>query len=172
MTGPSHRLMAAAGAVLLGGSPVEVVAATLGARLPDQVEVIGIPHRGVSHWPWPWVLAVWVLWAQHTFLSNVLAWWLAGALAHIVADLFTVGGIPLLLPNWRIRLGMLRTGSYGEYLVVAFFVLVATLHILHLRIVPVEPPAVMSERQELISGRSGKEGERPIGENWQPITDN
>ena len=95
MTGPSHRLMAAAGAILLGGSPLEAAAATLGARLPDQVEVIGIPHRGVSHWPWPWVFAVWVLWTQHTFLSTILAWWLAGALAHIVADLFTVGGIPL-----------------------------------------------------------------------------
>jgi membrane-bound metal-dependent hydrolase YbcI (DUF457 family) len=136
MTGPSHRLMAAAGAILLGGSPLEAAAATLGARLPDQVEAIGIPHRGVSHWPWPWVLAVWVLWTQHTFLSTMLAWWLAGALAHIVADLFTVGGIPLILPNWRIRLGVVRTGSYGEYLIVAFFILAATMQVFGLHLVP------------------------------------
>jgi membrane-bound metal-dependent hydrolase YbcI (DUF457 family) len=136
MTGPSHRLMAAAGAILLGGSPLEAAAATLGARLPDQVEAIGIPHRGVSHWPWPWVFAVWVLWAQHTFLSTILAWWLAGALAHIVADLFTVGGIPLLLPNWRIRLGVVRTGSYGEYLIVAVFILAATMQVFGLHLVP------------------------------------
>jgi hypothetical protein len=67
----------------------------------------------------------------------LVAWWLAGALFHIGADLFTVGGIPLLLPNWRLRLGVLRTGSFGEYLVVAFFILAAVLQILHLQIVPV-----------------------------------
>jgi membrane-bound metal-dependent hydrolase YbcI (DUF457 family) len=172
MTGPSHRLMAAAGAVLLGGSPVQVVAATLGARLPDQVEVIGIPHRGVSHWPWPWVLAIWVLWAQHTFLSHVLAWWLAGALAHIAADLFTVGGIPLLLPNWRIRLGVLRTGSYGEYLVVAFFVLAATMHTLHLRLVPAEPPAGLVESQDHQAGSVGGESDSLKVDRWQLTTEN
>lgn len=136
MLGVSHRLMAAAGAVLIGGAPLEVAAATLGARLPDQVEAIGIPHRGISHWPWPWVFAVWALWTQHSFLSTLLAWWLAGALAHIFADLFTVGGIPLILPNWRIRLGVVRTGSYGEYLIVAAFILAATMHVFGLRIVP------------------------------------
>lgn len=166
MTGPSHRLMAAAGAILLGGSPLEAAAATLGARLPDQVEVIGIPHRGVSHWPWPWVLAVWVLWAQHTFLSNVLAWWLAGALAHIAADLFTVGGIPLLFPNWRIRLGVLRTGSYGEYFVVALFVLAAAMHLLHLRIVPVERPAILTESQESHTERGDEEGSSLRVNHW------
>jgi len=170
MTGPSHRLMAAAGAILLGGSPLEAAAATLGARLPDQVEVIGIPHRGVSHWPWPWVLAVWVLWTQHTFLSTMLAWWLAGALAHIAADLFTVGGIPLLLPNWRLRLGVLRTGGLGEYLVVAFFVLAATMQMFHLRIVPAESPAVITESQELDNGRPGQEQEHSIAESQQPTT--
>ena len=162
MTGPSHRLMAAAGAVLLGGSPLEVAAATLGARLPDQVEAIGIPHRGVSHWPWPWVLAVWVLWTQHTFLSTMLAWWLAGALAHIVADLFTVGGIPLVLPNWRIRLGVVRTGSYGEYLIVAAFILAATMQVFGLRIVPTKQPAVRTERQVLDGGRPNYGEIRPI----------
>jgi membrane-bound metal-dependent hydrolase YbcI (DUF457 family) len=149
MIGASHRLMAAAGAVLIGGSPLEVVAATLGARLPDQVEAIGLPHRGVSHWPWPWVLAVWVLWTQHSFLSTILAWWLAGALAHIVADLFTIGGIPLILPNWRIRLGVVRTGSYGEYLIVAAFILAATMHLFGLRIVPTTQSAVRAERHVL-----------------------
>jgi inner membrane protein len=136
MLGASHRLMAAATAVLIGGAPLEVVAATLGARLPDQVEAIGIPHRGISHWPWPWILAVWALWTQHSFLSTLLAWWLAGALAHIFADLFTVGGIPLILPNWRIRLGVIRTGSYGEYVIVVAFVLAAVMHVFGLRIVP------------------------------------
>ena len=165
MTGPSHRLMAAAGAILIGGSPLEAVAATLGARLPDQVEAIGIPHRGISHWPWPWVLAVWVLWTQHSFLSTLLAWWLAGALAHIVADLFTVGGIPLILPNWRIRLGVVRTGSYGEYLIVAAFILAATMQVFGLRIVPVRQPAAITEYQAPNGESLGYEEARPITDN-------
>jgi membrane-bound metal-dependent hydrolase YbcI (DUF457 family) len=137
MTGPSHRLMAASGTILLGGSPIQAAAAALGATLPDRIEVVGLPHRGISHWPWPWALAVWSMWSQQTMWGMLVAWWLAGALFHIGADLFTVGGIPLLLPNWRLRLGVLRTGSFGEYLVVAFFILAAVLQILHLQIVPV-----------------------------------
>lgn len=137
MTGPSHRLMAASGAILLGGSPIQAAVAALGATLPDRIEVVGLPHRGISHWPWPWVLAVWSMWSQQTIWGTLLAWWLAGALFHIGADLFTVGGIPFLLPNWRLHLGVLRTGSFGEYLVVAFFLLAAAMQILHLHVVPV-----------------------------------
>lgn len=172
MTGPSHRLMAAAGAILLGGSPIEVAAATLGARLPDQIEVVGLPHRGISHWPWPWILAMWSMWAQHTAWGDVIVWWLAGALFHIGADLFTIGGIPLLLPNWRMRCGALRTGSFAEYLVVAFFVLVAAMHLLHLRIVPVERPTILTERQESQAEGIGKEGGSLRAERWQLTIEN
>jgi membrane-bound metal-dependent hydrolase YbcI (DUF457 family) len=140
MLAKSHRLMAASGAALLGAPPLGVVAAALGATLPDRVEVIGLPHRGVSHWPWPWVVVVWIMHAQGTIWSSVLAWWFAGALFHIGADLFTIGGIPLLLPNWRIRLGPLRTGEFGELLVVALFVLLAVMHVLRLQIAPVGGP--------------------------------
>lgn len=132
MTGKSHRLMAASGAVLLGASPIYAGVAALGATLPDRIEIVGLPHRGVSHWPWPWALAVWSMWAQHTEWGTMLAWWLAGALFHIGADLLTVAGVPLLLPNWRLRLGVLRTGGIGEYLVVTLFVVAALLQVLHL----------------------------------------
>jgi len=128
MTGKSHRLMAASGAVLLGASPLCAGVAALGATLPDRIEIVGLPHRGVSHWPWPWALAVWAMWTQNTEWGNVMAWWLAGALFHIGADLFTVAGVPILLPNWRLRLGILRTGSLGEYMVVTVFVVAALVH--------------------------------------------
>ena len=65
----------------------------------------------------------------------VLAWWFSGALFHIGADLFTIAGIPLLVPNWRIRFGALRTGSFGEFFVVALVVLVAAMQVFHLRVV-------------------------------------
>ena len=140
MLGKSHRLMAASGAVLLGAPPLCVAVTALGATLPDRIEVVGLPHRGISHWPWSWALAVWSIQAQHSQWSTLLAWWLAGALFHIGADLFTVGGIPLILPNWRIRLGVLRTGGFGEYFVVALFVIAALLHAFHLQVVPVGKP--------------------------------
>src|SRR5215510_2178325 len=133
MLAKSHRLMAASSAVLLGASPLCAAAAALGATLPDRIEVIGLPHRGISHWPWPWALAVWTVHEQHSAWSAVLAWWLAGALCHIGADLFTIGGVPLLLPNWRIRCGALRTGEFGEFLVVALVVILAVMHLLHLQ---------------------------------------
>lgn len=126
--------------MLLGAPPLGIAAAALGATLPDRVEVVGLPHRGISHWPWPWVFVVWMMHSQGTEWSAVLAWWFAGALFHIGADLFTIGGIPLILPNWRIRLGPLRTGEFGEFLVVALVVLVAIMHVLKLQIVPVGGP--------------------------------
>jgi membrane-bound metal-dependent hydrolase YbcI (DUF457 family) len=140
MLGKSHRLMAASGAMLLGASPIQAAVAALGATLPDRVEVVGLPHRGISHWPWSWALAVWSIQTQHSPWSTLLAWWLAGALFHIGADLFTVGGIPLILPNWRIRLGVLRTGGFGEYLVVALFVIAALMQAFHLQVVSVGKP--------------------------------
>ena len=135
MLGKSHRLMAAAGAVFLGAPPLCAAAAALGATLPDRIEIVGLPHRGISHWPWPWIAAVWTVQTQHSPWSTLLAWWLAGALFHIGADLLTVGGVPLILPNWRIRLGVLRTGGVGEYVVVALVVIAALMQVFHLQIV-------------------------------------
>lgn len=132
--------MAASGAVLLGAPPLGVAAAALGATLPDRIEMVGLPHRGISHWPWPWAVVVWVMHFQGTEWGAVLAWWFAGALFHIGADLLTIGGIPLLLPNWRIRLGSLRTGEFGEFFVVALFVMAAVMQVLHLQLVRVGGP--------------------------------
>lgn len=140
MLGMSHRLMAASSAVLLGAPPLHAAAAALGATLPDRIELIGLPHRGISHWPWPWALAVWSMQVQPTDWGVLVAWWLAGALFHIGADLFTIAGVPLLFPNWRVRLGVLRTGGAGEYIVVALFVIAALLQVFHLQVVRASVP--------------------------------
>ena len=137
MLAKSHRFMAAAGAVLLGAPPLGIAAAAIGATLPDRVEKIGLPHRGISHWPWPWALVVWAMYSQGTEWGAVLAWWFAGALFHIGADMLTIGGVPLIWPNWRIRLGALRTGEFGEFFVVALFVIAAVMQMLHLQLVRV-----------------------------------
>jgi membrane-bound metal-dependent hydrolase YbcI (DUF457 family) len=78
--------------------------------------------------------------SQGTEWGAVLAWWFAGALFHIGADLLTIGGIPLFLPNWRVRLSSLRTGEFGEFFVVALFVMAAVMHVLHLQLVRVGGP--------------------------------
>lgn len=140
MLAKSHRFMAASGAVLLGAPPLGIAAAALGATLPDRIERVGLPHRGISHWPWPWAAVVWVMHSQGTEWGAVLAWWFAGALFHIGADLLTIGGIPLFLPNWRVRLSSLRTGEFGEFFVVALFVMAAVMHVLHLQLVRVGGP--------------------------------
>ena len=49
-----------------------------GGTLPDRIEKVGLPHRGVSHWPWPWALAVWSLWSQQTQWGTLAGWWVAG----------------------------------------------------------------------------------------------
>jgi membrane-bound metal-dependent hydrolase YbcI (DUF457 family) len=132
--------MAAAGAVLIGAPPLGIAAAALGATLPDRIEAVGLPHRGISHWPWPWVVVVWLMHIQRTEWGVVLAWWFAGALFHIGSDLFTIGGIPLLSPNWRIRLGTLRTGEFGEFFVVAVVVIIAVMKVLNLHLVRFSGP--------------------------------
>ena len=134
MTGSSHRLIAASGAVLLGASPLHAAAATLGATLPDFIERVGLKHRGVSHWPVPWVgLAYWWLNSGEPVMV-LLGWMIAGAIFHIVSDLFTIAGVPLLLPPWRMRLGFLRTGKMGEYVVAAGMVSLAVMKVLHVPI--------------------------------------
>jgi hypothetical protein len=51
-------------------------------------------------------------------------------------------------------------------LVVAFFVLAAAMHLLHLRIVPVERPAALIESQESQAEGIGKEGSSLRTEHW------
>jgi len=69
-----------------------------------------------------------------------LAWWLAGALFHIGADLMTIGGVPLLLPHWRVHLGVLRTGGTGEYVVVLLFVVAALVQVVPLPVLRLAMP--------------------------------
>ena len=119
MTGPTHRLIAGCGAMLAGASPAEALASALGGTLPDTVEVPGAKHRGVSHWPLPWgVLTLW-LFHHGEPVASLAGWFALGALFHIGADLFTLGGVPLIVPWRRVRLGRLRTGRWGERVVSA-----------------------------------------------------
>lgn len=142
MTPRGHRLTAAAmavsGLLLFAGTnmvPAGLFAfgALFGARAPDWLEIAHwrhgerhslIPHRTLTHWPWPW-LAVgflpWVLfpagqWPLWLFALNGFA--LSGLL-HLLFDIMTPAGIPLGLPfGRRYSLNWYRTGGAGEIVAV------------------------------------------------------
>ena len=82
-------------------------------------------HRGPMHWP---VIGV-ALYFYGLISDNYYVMWFGwGYLWHIIADAFTVRGVPLLGPfsSRFISLGNIRTGRKSELLVVlpVFFLLI------------------------------------------------
>lgn len=128
----THRITALAMGTLaasqLGHDEIFVVLGSfIGARAPDWLESAVynkkrrwklrlLPHRSLTHWPWPWLLLC-------GFAALALPWWgqalllgfaLAGLL-HLMLDFFTPMGIPFGNPfGKRLGLGWVRTGSWGE----------------------------------------------------------
>ncbi|WP_305045050.1 metal-dependent hydrolase [Geoalkalibacter sp.] len=98
--------------------------ATLGAVVPDAAEfaLCGLsPHRGLGHWPYPYlVLAGACYWAWlhgGTLLLLYLAFFLVGALIHLLEDALSPGGIP-----WGRPLGPRRgLGLYVPFAPSEFF---------------------------------------------------
>ena len=82
-------------------------------------------HRGFLHWP---ILALLVI-AAGLWLGKLWLCWLGfGYLLHILGDMFTPQGAPILAPIIRRRLsaGSLRTGSAAETLVCIAFCIYAS----------------------------------------------
>jgi inner membrane protein len=112
------------------------VVTALAGRLPDTIEgVTGfgsagerrslIPHRTISHSPWPWAALIMVglllpklaTPAGLLAVGEVLAGIGAGALVHLILDLFSPTGIPLANPfGRRTSLGPYRSGGRRAYL--------------------------------------------------------
>lgn len=95
----------------------------LGARAPDWTEVARwhneqryslIPHRGPTHWPGTWLIG---LIASLVYLDmpyrEPAAGFFAAALLHLVMDVMTPTGIPLLHPFARkVSLKVYRSGAF------------------------------------------------------------
>lgn len=95
----------------------------LGARAPDWAEFARwhndrryslIPHRGPTHWPGTWLAG---LIASLVYLDSpyreAAAGFFAAALLHLVMDIMTPTGIPLLHPFDRKRsLKVYRSGAF------------------------------------------------------------
>lgn len=117
--------IAIAGATTALVSPVLVPIAILGSTAPDWLErllkLVGNPvkHRGPTHYLLAWVVALLFTWLLWDF-NGVLTAFFYGGLTHVLADSFTVTGVPFA-PNSDRRFhlfgGRLRTGQSGEYVV-------------------------------------------------------
>jgi len=143
LTGRGHRLMGmgvAAGAapwvaMTLGGPATMAfcAAALPGSTAPDWLEgrVGGrtlIPHRTITHLPWPWGLALlagFALVRTDPFAGAALMGFAAGALTHWLGDLGTPMGVPVLRPSRRVSLRLWRTGQGETRLVLAVWILAA-----------------------------------------------
>ena len=133
MSPTGHKLTAAALAVALAAPffrdhlflEAAMIAAgvMLGARAPDWTELSRwffgrryslIPHRGPTHWPGSWLVG---LWASVAYLDSPLreaaVGFFSAALLHLLLDVMTPTGIPLLHPFDRKRsLRVYRSGAF------------------------------------------------------------
>ncbi|MCR6109351.1 metal-dependent hydrolase [Bacillus sp. A301a_S52] len=87
----------------------------LGRRIPIISTVINslFGHRGLTHSGLILILLVAGLFHfPHVFLQAMFT----GAILHIVADFFSVGGIPLIYPfsKKRSQIGIYKTGTWSE----------------------------------------------------------
>lgn len=132
MSPTGHKITAAALGLVLGysyyaqGETIEGVAmfagAMLGARAPDWTEMSRwfagvryslIPHRGPTHWPGTWLIGLFLagIFLPQPYYALGIGFCLA-ALLHLVMDVMTPTGIPLLHPfAKKVSLNLYRSGS-------------------------------------------------------------
>ena len=137
----THQVAAVAAALIIHLPPAGIAAAFVGGVLPDVFDqkIAGLSrdrqrafnrvHRGVTHWfgLWLGVLALSLvappgLPAEWFALWRPVCFGLAlGGLSHVVLDMLTPQGVPLLPFSRRNRfsLRLCRTGGLGEYIFLA-----------------------------------------------------
>lgn len=114
--------------LLMNGKSLEAAlcfaGAMQGARAPDWIEISKwvngkryslIPHRGVTHWPGSWIAGAFA----SVFIipepwSLAFVMFFASALLHLLYDVMTPSGIPILHPFARnTSLFVYRASSFG-----------------------------------------------------------
>ena len=132
----THQSCAVGIALCSHMSWIGVCAAFFGGILPDifdqkmakacsvtkkgQQRVFGQVHRGISHWFGLYVLLILAL-DRYMFQASVHAIILGlaiGALSHVLLDMLTPKGVPLLplSKKWRLAIPVCSTGSVREYM--------------------------------------------------------
>lgn len=132
MSPTGHKITAAALGLVLGygyysdGLVIEglmmFAGAMLGARAPDWTEIARwsngvrhslIPHRGPTHWPGFWLGGLYAagIWVPEPYYAAANGFLLA-ALLHLIMDIMTPTGIPLLHPfAKKVSLNIYRSGA-------------------------------------------------------------
>ncbi len=96
--------------------------AMFGARVPDWSEVAKwvdgkryslIPHRGPTHWPGTWIigLVLSMMYLESPYKEPMIGFF-AAAILHLILDIMTPSGIPLLHPfSKNVSTTVYRSGS-------------------------------------------------------------
>ncbi len=130
----THQVGALAAAFWLQLPPAGLAAAWFGGILPDVFDqkLAGLyedrqkgfnrVHRGFTHWPGLWLGALFaaivcVPSEGHLILRPALVGLAVGGLSHVVLDMLTVQGVPLLpfTRKKKFSLKLCKTGGAGEY---------------------------------------------------------
>lgn len=106
----------------------------LGSSGPDDAEVVYsthggrrslLVHRTWTHQPMLWIAILWYLianWTRHP-LEYVAAGWLSSGLLHLLMDMLTPMGIPLLWPTaQRTSLNLLKRGASERPVVILVWI--------------------------------------------------
>lgn len=143
----SHQICALGLAAGAGASLPLLAGVGLGAVLPDRLDRLlasfyrnkqrgwGKVHRGPTHWFGWWLALAWAGWRLDLLLAPLPARPLAvqslilglglGGLSHILLDMLTPKGVPLLLFNRksRLSLNLVTTGALSEKIFLLLFCL-------------------------------------------------
>ncbi|WP_423323976.1 metal-dependent hydrolase [Deferribacter abyssi] len=108
-----------------------VVGVAIGSILPDIIDMLFAGgnnyifskiHRKLSHW---WVIYVGLIYLSYKvylfseYINLAIYYVSIGAIVHIICDSLTISGVPLLNPfKQHFRIGLFRTGSTMEYVIV------------------------------------------------------
>lgn len=135
----THQTGAIAAGLVLQMPVLAVAAAFAGAVLPDMIDqslsclghtkkqrqkIFNRVHRGNSHW-FGWWLSLFVLAAALPPIARACVAGLAlGATSHVLLDMLTTRGVPLLpfSHKGQLALGLCSTGKIGEYVFLAALV--------------------------------------------------
>lgn len=119
----SHKICNIAIIYGLTGNLKATIFATIGAILPDVMELNGIiKHRTITHFPWFYVVAIILLIpTMHLNYYVTLGFWtIIGCLLHLTMDAMSKSGIPYRTPygNKKIALNLYTTHHITEIYIV------------------------------------------------------
>lgn len=126
-------------APVLVGDIAGILPALIGSIAPDWMEqaprLVGRDapaHRTVTHIVMYWLIAVVIGFAIGGTVGLLPMWFAWGGLSHVLADMFTPMGVPVM-PNSRHRTNLLggrvRTGSSVEYVIMGLLCVLMALAI-------------------------------------------